>query len=179
MKHGRFAFVTALLLAGATLSAACTKITPAPAEDTASLDGKVQYLLVQVAPSVRYGNGSLVLEAVHDQTLYFSDRPDRITGWVPTTEQIADWGVGEDNFADDPPNADLSVLVDGEELQIVVVLTNPRLTDGDLVYDVEILEGEMPAAGGPSSLFIDIVGAPMTPMSVAGVSRRTARRVYR
>lgn len=63
-----------------------------------------------------------------------------------------------------------------EDLQITVVLTNPLLADGNLTYDVEILEGEMPETGGPSSLFIDIVDAPMTPVSVAGVARRSRRR---
>lgn len=177
MKH---ISIVVLMSTAVALSAACTKTAPAPsADDTAAVDGKVQYLLVQTAPSVRYGNGALVLESVHDQTLYFSDRPNRIAGWLPTREQIEDWGVGEDSFVSDPPNADLSVLTDGEQLQVVVVLKNPRFMDGDLVYDVDILEGEMPAAGGPSSLFIDIVGAPLTPVSAGGVSRRTTRRVAR
>ncbi len=177
MKH---ISIVVLMSTAVALSAACTKTAPAPsADDTAAVDGKVQYLLVQTAPSVRYGNGALVLESVHDQTLYFSDRPNRIAGWLPTREQIEDWGVGEDNFASDPPNAALSILSGDNVQEIVVVLTNPRLIRGDLVYDVEILEGEMPAAGGPSSLFIDIVGAPLTPVSAAGVSRRTSRRVAR
>jgi hypothetical protein len=42
--------------------------------------------------------------------------------------------------------------------------------------DVQILEGSMPAKGGPVSLFIDIVGMPLTPLSYAGVARRTAYR---
>jgi hypothetical protein len=40
----------------------------------------------------------------------------------------------------------------------------------------------MPASGGPASLFIDIIGMPLTPMSYAGVARRTAYRravIYR
>ncbi len=42
-----------------------------------------------------------------------------------------------------------------------------------LVY---ILDGEMPAIGGASSLFIDMIDHPATPVSVAGVHRRTRRR---
>jgi penicillin V acylase-like amidase (Ntn superfamily) len=38
--------------------------------------------------------------------------------------------------------------------------------------DVKILDGEMPASGGPSSLFIDTIGRPLSPVSVAGVHRR-------
>ena len=38
------------------------------------------------------------------------------------------------------------------------------------------LEGNMPAKGGPVSLFIDIIGMPLTPVSYAGMARRTAYR---
>lgn len=35
------------------------------------------------------------------------------------------------------------------------------------------------AEGDASSLFIDIIGRPLTPLSVGGVRRRTRRRVFR
>jgi hypothetical protein len=50
-------------------------------------------------------------------------------------------------------------------LDIVVEPQNPRLEDGNLVYDVTV--------------FIDVIRRPLTPLSVAGVSRRTSRRVDR
>ena len=42
----------------------------------------------------------------------------------------------------------------------------------ELSYTVTILDGEMPAEGGPSALFIDIIGRPLSPVSVAGMHRR-------
>jgi len=42
-----------------------------------------------------------------------------------------------------------------------------------------ILDGEMPASGGPSALFIDVIGRPATPVSAAGMHRRTRRRTRR
>jgi len=33
-------------------------------------------------------------------------------------------------------------------------------------------------ADGPASVFVDIIGLPFTPLSFAGVARRTARRAY-
>lgn len=39
-----------------------------------------------------------------------------------------------------------------------------------------MLEGDLDGADGPASVFIDVIGMPRTPMSVAGVARRTARR---
>ncbi len=160
----------------AEVADAASKTQAAEAPQAAS---NVQYLLVQTAPSVRYEDGSLILESVNDMTLYFSDRPERITGWMTTVEHVESWASGDDSFASDPPNADLWILDGEESLEIVVVLTNPRLSGGDLIYDVEILEGEMLSSAGPSALFIDIVGHPLTPVSVAGVARRTSRRTAR
>jgi hypothetical protein len=60
---------------------------------------------------------------------------------------------------------------------MVVTLRNPRDSGNDLSCDVSVVSGTLPAAGsGPASLFIDIIGMPFTPLSFAGVARRTAFR---
>jgi hypothetical protein len=58
---------------------------------------------------------------------------------------------------------------------IVVELTEPALTGNQLSYTVTILDGEMPAEGGPSALFIDVIGRPLSPVSAAGMHRRDRR----
>jgi hypothetical protein len=58
----------------------------------------------------------------------------------------------------------------------VVTIGKPVLKGEDLSYDVKVLEGNMPAKGAPVSLFIDIIGMPLTPVSYAGMARRTAYR---
>jgi len=58
----------------------------------------------------------------------------------------------------------------------VVVLKNPKLEGDRLTFDVDVLEGDLAGADGPASLFIDIIGRPLTPLSFAGVARRTAFR---
>jgi hypothetical protein len=58
----------------------------------------------------------------------------------------------------------------------VVELRSPQLDGSDLTYTVEILDGEMPASGGPNSLFIDVIGRPLSPVSICGVRRRQNRR---
>jgi hypothetical protein len=45
-----------------------------------------------------------------------------------------------------------------------------------LTFDVQVLEGDLAGADGPASVFIDIIGMPWTPLSFAGVARRTAAR---
>jgi len=50
---------------------------------------------------------------------------------------------------------------------------------GISVYDIKVLEGELPPAGGPVALFIDPIGHPLSATSVAGVHRRHERRAVR
>jgi hypothetical protein len=70
----------------------------------------------------------------------------------------------------------LFIFSEEEINDIVVVLKNPALAEGTFTYQVDIFDGEMPASGGASSLFIDMIGRPMTPVSVAGVRRRGRHR---
>ncbi|MFN2105062.1 MAG: hypothetical protein ACK2UJ_09330, partial [Candidatus Promineifilaceae bacterium] len=69
-----------------------------------------------------------------------------------------------------------STFFDIEVNDVVVVLQDPVLEGNSFSYQVEILDGEMPASGGASSLFIDMIGRPLTPVSIAGVHRRGRRR---
>lgn len=85
----------------------------------------------------------------------FSDRPQRIVGHEPTEDFVAQWAVGEDSFAADPPNAALSILTGTEPQEIILELMNPRIEGGDLVYDVKVLQGNEKATGESVSLFID------------------------
>jgi len=136
----------------------------------------VESLFVQNASSVTLKDGSLRMKDVASDTLYFSDRPDRIVGRVSTKQYVDHWSVGGNNFADDPPNAVLSIQQEPEPKDIVVVLRNPGLEGADLVCEVDVLDGDKAASGEASALFIDVIGRPLTPLSVAGVARRTARR---
>jgi hypothetical protein len=134
------------------------------------------FLLVQNAESIILKDGQLRLVGVSPSTLYFSDRPDRIVGRLVTQEYVDYWGKGENSFESDPPNAVLSILDHPEPQDIVVVLREPRLEGEDLLYSVEVLDGNSMATGKAASLFIDVVGMPLTPVSVAGVRRRAVRR---
>lgn len=140
---------------------------------------EVEYLFVLTAESAAVADGMLKMGDVNPATLYFSDRPDRIAGHLTTEEFIAGWGEGDDSFAANPPNATLSILDGPEPQDVVLVLSEPTLEDGELGFSVTVLEGSPVLAGGASSLFIDIVGRPLTPVSAAGVARRTTRRAYR
>jgi hypothetical protein len=95
---------------------------------------------------------------------------------METTAFIPFWSHGKDSFLSDPPNADLSLLEGNNLRQVVVVLKDPVLEGETLTYTVEVVEGNMPASGNDTSVFIDVIGMPLTPVSYAGVARRTYRR---
>lgn len=120
----------------------------------------------------------LTLTGIAPNSIVFADRPVRSAGHDLTQHIIEDWGSGTDNFAKDPPNATVSVFTkDGAGVKdAVVVLKQPKLAGDVLTFDVDVLEGDLAGADGAASVFIDLIGRPWTPMSYAGVARRTAYR---
>jgi hypothetical protein len=119
----------------------------------------------------------LTLTGVTPHSIIFADRPIRAAGHQLTADVIADWGSGEDSFSKNPPNATVSVFSkDGSVKDAVVVLKNPKLEGDKLTFNVQTLEGDLNGGDGAASVFIDIIGRPFTPLSFAGVARRSAFR---
>jgi hypothetical protein len=123
-----------------------------------------------------FEDGRLTMHTLAPTTLFFSDRPDRVTGHITTQEFVDSWDQGPDSFESNPPNAVLYIFHPDMVSDVVVELIDPVLTGDDLTYDVVILDGEMPTSGGPSALFIDVIGRPASPVSAAGMHRRDRRR---
>ena len=139
----------------------------------------IQVLFVQNAEAVVFGKGTLTLKGVSPMTVFFSDRPVRVAGHFNTKDEFVPlWDEGKDSFLKDPPNATVSMYEKGREqlTDVVVKLSKPRLAGKDLTYDIKVIEGKVPQKGGACSVFIDIIGLPFTPLSFAGVARRTAYR---
>ena len=139
---------------------------------------QADFLFVQTAKSMSFDKSTnkLTLRGVGSTTLFFSDRPERIAGNMKTADFVPFWSKGKDSFLKDPPNADVSILEGKELRQVVAVLQNPELKGDDLTYTVKVLQGEMPVKGADVSVFIDVIGMPLTPVSFAGVARRGYRR---
>lgn len=181
-RHGML-LVTAAFLA-VSPAAAQTSANPPPHVPLQKSIGQkakpeiVPSLFVVNSRGATLQGGKLTLAGVAPVAIVFADRPVRSAGHDLTARIIEDWGNGSDNFAKDPPNATVSVFTkDGAGVKdAVVVLKTPKLEGDRLTFDVDVLEGELTGAEGAASLFIDIIGRPFTPMSVAGVGRRTAYR---
>ena len=135
-------------------------------------------MFVQTARGITSDGATLTLRDITPSTLFFSDRPQRVVGHMTTAEFVELWGEGDNSFEADPPNAVLSFLEPGDDAptDAVIVIKNPTLSDGQLSYSVDLLEGTVPSETGPVTLFIDPFGRPLSPVSVCGVRRRERRR---
>ena len=145
------------------LAAVVLSTTALAATSTAAADAP-QLMFVQSADNFKVdaAKSTFRLVKVNQQTMYFSDRPQRIVGHIKMADYLKEWTAkaGKDNFGADPPNATLSVYEPGkaENTIVVVKLTNPVVDGADLVYSYKVLNGALPANGGPTALFIDWIG---------------------
>jgi hypothetical protein len=141
----------------------------------------IEAMFVQIARGMTSSYRAVTFHCIAPLTLLFSDRPERVVGHVHTNKFISEWGEGESSFAEDPPNAVICFLEDGDVApeRVTVVLSYPQLDADTLTYAVDVLEGRMPARAGSCSVFIDPIGRPLSATSAAGMRRRQRRRVYR
>ena len=117
---------------------------------------------MQTAKDLKADDHTFRLVDVGQQTVYFSDRPVRIAGYLTMAAYLDEWKAraGPDNFSNDPPNATLSVYEPGrsDNTLVVVEISHPVVDGNDLVYRYKLLEGSIPKAGGATALFIDQIG---------------------
>lgn len=132
-------------VAGAALGAA--GFHPAQAQEaTPVAPSEISFLFIQNAGAttltpVDGAMHTLTMTGIAAQTLYFSDRPARITGTDPTAAFIKAWDT---LFATSPPNATLighPTVGDDVDVAVVVSLTDPVYDEAaeTLTYQAEIL----------------------------------------
>lgn len=167
--------LTALTSCTVSQTAATQGTSPITWTTSGKPSGKMDVLYVQNSRSVSLSNGKLVLRGVNSKTICFTDRPARLAGHLLTKDFIPLWSEGKDSFLKDPPNATLSIFSGNKVSDVVVEISNPVLSGGNLTYNAKVLEGASSISGGESTLFIDIIGCPRTPYSYAGAARRAYR----
>jgi hypothetical protein len=159
-----------------TWASSATTASP-PGKSSVKVD-MVPSLIVINARGASLQGQTLTLAGVSPSSIIFADRPVRAAGHLLTQHLLEEWTLG--SFAKDPPNANVSVLSRDRASvhDAVVELRDPHLDGDRLTFTVRVLEGDLAGADGPASVFVDIIGMPMTPLSFAGVARRSARRAY-
>jgi hypothetical protein len=132
----------------------------------------------------------LTLEGHSGQTIYFSDRPDRIVGTLPTQESLGGLGFTPEN----PPNAALVAEFKAGDGVVVLELIEPVYDEasGALTYGVhelatyvgdnlepvtrdQIVE-RLPAEVGPASFHMDARSASSQPAASAKPSAYQAKQ---
>jgi hypothetical protein len=145
-----------MLLASSVAGAAALALRSAAAQDgTPTADTDTTLLFVQAAangtltPSDQ--GSTLSFEHGVGQTIYFSDRPERLTGLLSTAELVAQWPFESDS----PPNAALAIsnAEDESTTVLVGVLTDPQWdpASATLRYGFRLLSDDIPA-GSPTPL---------------------------
>jgi len=161
----RSLLVTMLLLA--------TLALPAHADEEAC-----DMLFVQDAKAMVFDGSLLTLKEANPNIIFFCDRPVRTAGHMNRDVFMKLVTEGENSFADNPPNAAVSIVsATGEVTEVVVTLSKrPRVRGNDMVFPIKVIDGKLPTAGETVIMFIDPIGRPMSPTSAAGVHRRHRRR---
>ena len=131
----------------------------------------VPSMIVLNARGARLEGQKLTLDGISPNAIIFADRPVRSAGHALTAHLLEEWSSNApDSFAKTPPNATVSVFNKAKAgvVDAVVVLKSPKLEGDRLVFDVDLLEGDLTGGDGAVSVFMDIVNLP--------IARRTSHR---
>ena len=101
----------------------------------------IEALFAQTARELTTEGDKVTFHGLSPATLYFSDRPQRVVGHLTTKKFVEEWGLGENSFAVDPPNAVISFVEKGDSTpeDAIVVLKDPQLEGDKLTYTVDML----------------------------------------
>ena len=126
------------------------------AEDAAK---PAEWLFVHTAQTAEMTSATTLIMPVTRDIFAFTDRPNRMHGYMNAHEFVSLWDEGEgDTFKADPPNAVLT-WVDGDEMKEVelLILNAETVNHGrEIAYEVKLEAGRV--ADGKlmsTSLFID------------------------
>lgn len=115
------------------------------------------WLFVQTAADFTLDGNQLTIP-FEREIFAFTDRPNREHGYLNAHELETLWHTGEDNFGENPPNAVLTWVADGEiqEAEIVLVAVKAQELGRSVSYTIRWAAGEMiPVRASNPSLFID------------------------
>ena len=138
----------------------------------------IEALFAHTARELTTDGDKVTLHGLSPATLYFSDRPQRVVGHLTTKKFVEEWDLGDNSFAVDPPNAVISFVEAGDETpeDAIVVLKDPATRRRQAHLHRRHARGQPPAEAACWVGFIDPFGRPLSPVSLAGMNRRSRRR---
>jgi hypothetical protein len=141
----------------AIVLAAIAALALYPVAKLATAQPNPSFLFVQSAKTIDYKDGVMTLHGVPAQTMFFTDRPNRVVGNLPTDKFVARWTTDKtpNGFATSPPNAAVTLFQPDGAKTAIVELSSPRLDGDKLSYNVKVLQGIASAVPAQGVLFID------------------------
>ncbi|MEX0385888.1 hypothetical protein [Spiribacter onubensis] len=121
-------------------------------------EDRAEWLFVHSADGVELVDETTLVVPLEREIFAFTDRPARDHLYLNAHEFVAIWNDGEDSFADDPPNAVLTWIENGEVQELEVELLDAEVEDHGRSVHYEIaVEGDAsgPAEGIDAALYID------------------------
>jgi hypothetical protein len=118
-----------------------------------------KWLFVHTAETAEMTSATTLVMPVTRDIFAFTDRPNRMHGYMNAHEFVSLWDEGEgDTFKADPPNAVLT-WVDGDEMKEaeVLIIGAETVSHGrGIAYQVKLEAGDTPVGKiGAGSLFVD------------------------
>jgi hypothetical protein len=141
-------------------------------------DDTCEMLFVQDAKAMVFDGSLLTLKDANPNIIFFCDRPVRTAGHMTRDAFMKLVTEGENSFADNPPNAAVSIVGAGDSVTeaVVTLSKRPQVHGNDMVFPIKLIDGKLPGTGETVIMFIDPIGRPASPTSVAGAHRRHRRR---
>lgn len=147
---------------------------------TASAEQQTDYLFIQQAKEGKLvatqdkNTYKLVVKGLDSYIMYFSDRPVRTAGLIPTPDFYKQWNEKvASGFQSDAPNAGLvgvklHKLKEGKDSEVAITLSNPQYdaAHNTVTYTAKILTADLPKlpkAMGFSHLVLFFDGGPYCP----------------
>lgn len=113
------------------------------------------YILHAKKAYVEFGEGAVVSGTLHlvqvdHSVAFFSQRPDRHAGKITLSNFLKRWSLGEESFADEPPNAGFVFYIPSmspkaqtaQYFEANFMLENPRYdpSDNALYFDIDVID---------------------------------------
>ncbi|MEW6255867.1 MAG: hypothetical protein AB1592_07915 [Pseudomonadota bacterium] len=127
-----------------------------PARPEVQISRPIEMLLTQQAASMTFDGKTLTLTGVPPVTAFRVERPERIGGTMTTEQYVKLWNATVAVFKNDPPNAALTIL-GPTPTQVIIELGSVTQNGTTLTYNATLLDGDIPASGGP----VNLVTAPV------------------
>ena len=116
--------------------------------------GEPSVLFVQSSEGLEVTEETITLVKPSPETTWVKDWPERKVGQESNQSFATFWDEWDegDSFADNPPNA--AVTVAGHH-PVIVVLTDITVGANTITYDYELLSGSFPSESSPTTIVID------------------------